>query len=203
MSSIYKNILPDGQTVTSVCLWILISSTFFASRVSSMSTNDRSDEPPPLSAVHVSHTKSALDSAQDPERPSMPSQAYLIDPSYIQLPAVSRLLNRYRDTKRSWQNLQSSWGKRAGYADPNQLDENGDGLSNDDYSDMLMLLSKSYGSDAAERALGDENGDLSDDDIILAAQKRAWNKMNASWGKRVAAARNNNGNGKSKLEPTI
>lgn len=67
-----------------------------------------------------------------------------------------------------------------------------------------MLLSKSYGSaDAAERAVGDENGDLSDDDMIMGAEKRAWNKINASWGKRVAAARNNNGNGKSKFEPTI
>lgn len=172
-------------------------------RVFALSTNDRPDDS--AAQLRLSNLKNSIESLQqqqqqDQEHQPLQQPSYLIEPSYSQLPAITRLLSRYRDSKRSWQNLQSSWGKRDNGIDG--LDTT-DELSADDYADLLLMLSKPYAVDVGGRPFIDENNNgelVNDEDFIATGEKRAWNKMNASWGKRLAAGRNNNGNSKFKFD---
>lgn len=163
-----------------------------------MQPNERPEDPSPSTQFHLNHLKNSIDSLQDPVHQS---EYYMTDPAFVQLPIINRLLSRYRDTKRSWQNLQSSWGKRDGIAEGNAAANlyDGDENNTDDYSELLLLLSKAYGLDAGGRTGGEYNGkSAGGEDFIGVGEKRAWNKMNTAWGKRLAAARNNNGKRKFK-----
>lgn len=193
MAPTFKNILTDGTTISSIYLWILFSAICSSATTWALPSSERQDDSLASSQFRLNHLKNSIDSNQEPVH-----QTYLMaEPSFIQLPFVNRLLSRYRDTKRSWQNLQSSWGKRdSGNVDGNipanlyEIDEN----NNDDYAELLLLLSKVYGLDGTGRTDGEFNGDSNGgEDFIGVGEKRAWNKMNTAWGKRLAAARNNNG----------
>lgn len=193
MASISKNILTDGSTFSSICLWILFSAICSPATTMAVPPNERSEDPSASTQFHLNHLKSSIDSLQDPVHQS---EYYMAEPSFVQLPIINRLLSRYRDTKRSWQNLQSSWGKRDGNGDGNGATNLYDEDENnaEDYSELLMLLSKVYGLGAAGRSGADYNGEANGgEDFIGVGEKRAWNKMNTAWGKRLAAARNNNG----------
>lgn len=193
MATITKHLSIDGSAISSIYLWILIVAISSPARIYALSTNDDSASSSAATSAqlrlsHLQNTVNGLANAE--QHASNPS--YLLDSSqYYQYPAMNRFLSRYQDTKRSWQNLQSSWGKRDG--GDNGLDASD--LTPDEYADLLLLLNKPYGVDFTNaRIPGDDiNGNqANEDEFIGAGEKRAWNKINAAWGKRLSG-RNNNG----------
>lgn len=196
-----RNISIDGVAVSSIYLWILLAVMSSPARILAHATNDRIDDPTSSSAAVAasSATQLRLSHLQNNVEPHTPNTAYLVDssPYYQASPMVNRLFSRYNEAKRSWNNLQSSWGKRD--AGENLFDSNGSGdLTPDEYADLLLLLSKPYGVDfTGARFPADDNNNNgeqpNDDEFFGGTEKRAWNKMNAAWGKRLAGGRNNNG----------
>lgn len=118
--------------------------------------------------------------------------------------------NKNLPSKRSWQNLQNPWGKRVTghiYNDENdELRHNADtiaNIDNDDYADMLLLMSKPYANKNSMASLRPDGHVINTnylDGMITTenGQKREWKNLNGVWGKRVNARnmanRNNNGN---------
>lgn len=195
-------------------LWILIAAMASPVRLFAYATNDRVDDAasPSLSSsasssgAATSAAQMRLSHLQNAE-PHAANPLYLLDTAqyYQQSPVVNRLLSRYHDAKRSWQNLQSSWGKRdpGSIADYNNgMDSIGSDLTPDEYADILLLLNKPYGVDftSASRIptdtdnINNGNGDLiNDEEFVGVGEKRAWNKMNTAWGKRLAGRNSNAG----------
>lgn len=109
-----------------------------------------------------------------------PSSNTMTDNVQRSLPNASPLeqMSRYLKSKKSWQNLQGSWGKRSNVGYP--LEE---------YSDDA-LSNRYIEDDAFDGDFQDMDGAGYVDDGDIGRQeyypdKRAWKSMNAGWGKRI------------------
>lgn len=93
-------------------------------------------------------------------------------------PNVSPLeLSRYLKSKKSWQNLQGSWGKRnVGYP----LEEYNDDVLSNRYVDDDLFDGDFQDIDAAGYV---DEGDIGRQEYY--PDKRAWKSMNGAWGKRL------------------
>lgn len=85
-------------------------------------------------------------------------------------------MSRYLKSKKSWQNLQGSWGKRnVGYP----LEEYSDDALSNRYGDDDLLDGDFQDMDAGYV----DDGDIGRQEYY--PDKRAWKSMNAGWGKRI------------------
>lgn len=85
-------------------------------------------------------------------------------------------MSRYLKTKKSWQNLQGSWGKRNLYP----LEEYSDDSLSNRYIDADLLDGDFQDMDGAGYA---DEGDIGRQEYY--PDKRAWKSMNTGWGKRI------------------
>lgn len=96
------------------------------------------------------------------------------------IPNVSPLeqMSKYLKSKKSWQNLQGSWGKRdsAGYP----LDEYSDDALSNRYVDDDVFDGDFQDMDGVGYV---DDGDIGRQEFY--PDKRAWKSMNAGWGKRI------------------
>lgn len=86
-------------------------------------------------------------------------------------------MSRYLKSKKSWQNLQGSWGKRnVGYP----LEEYSDDALSNRYVDDDLLDGDFQDMDGVGYV---DDGDIGRQEFY--PDKRAWKSMNAGWGKRI------------------
>lgn len=106
-------------------------------------------------------------------------------PQHFDDTTIDGLLNGLSKTKRSWQKLQGSWGKRSDF----------DGL---EYADRLIAGKPYEATDAADFEsasnnmletyfddLDEQNQQQQQNLEHVSAAKRAWKSMNGGWGKRI------------------
>lgn len=127
------------------------------------------------------------------------------------IPELSRI------NKRSWQNLQGSWGKRDAYG-KSSIDDDIIGVDGsnsnfhgyaepglDEYEDLLLALSKQHqqqpyysNQDIIDLIRTFPERSNNDDNLARNLQKRAWKNLSDGWGKRLVSKnlghRNINGN---------
>lgn len=183
----------SSMTPLLVCIFIL--NACYQTQAASENVGDQTD----LTSSNNQNSASWSYSTEDHADEELPTPAH-----QHQQNSLWELSKQLRQQKRSWQNLQSSWGKRdntagfVGSSGPNRVfDSNGDAA--EDYAEHLLLLSRPYYSngdfmDNSERAYTDNGLDFSDDDLMEKSQKRAWKNLNAAWGKRVSFRNNGNSN---------
>lgn len=86
-------------------------------------------------------------------------------------------MSRYLKSKRSWQNLQGSWGKRnVGYP----LEEYSDDTLSNRYIDDDLINGDFQDMDNVGYV---DEGDIARQEYY--PDKRAWKSINAGWGKRI------------------
>lgn len=116
---------------------------------------------------------------QQPLPQQQPQQQHIIETS------IAGLTNGVGKSKRSWQKLQGSWGKRSDF----------DGL---EYADRIIAGKPYEATDAADFEsasnnmletyfddLDEQNQQQQQNLEHVSAAKRAWKSMNAGWGKRI------------------
>lgn len=96
------------------------------------------------------------------------------------MPNVSPLekMSRYLKSKKSWQNLQGSWGKRSNVGYP--LEEYSDDAFSNRYIDDDIIDGDFQDMDSVGYVDDSDNGRQE-----YYPDKRAWKSMNAGWGKRI------------------
>lgn len=108
-----------------------------------------------------------------------PSPNTMTDNVQRTAPNVSPLeqMSRYLKSKKSWQNLQGSWGKRNNVY---PLEEYSDDSLSNRYVDDDLLDGDFQDMDGVGYA---DDGDIARQEYY--PDKRAWKSMNAGWGKRI------------------
>lgn len=87
-------------------------------------------------------------------------------------------MSKYLKSKKSWQSLQGSWGKRGGVGYP--MEEYNDDVLSNRYMDEDILDGDFQDIDGVGYV---DEGDIGRQEYY--PDKRAWKSMSAGWGKRI------------------
>lgn len=152
-------------------VWLTICGLYTISAASEQLLAEHIPEQPPYDGRFLMPAQQ-----QQPQQP--PQQPHFAD-------TIDGLTNGAGKTKRSWQKLQGSWGKRSDF----------DGL---EYADRLIAGNPYEATDAADFEsasnnmletyfddLDEQNQQQQQNLEHVSAAKRAWKSMNGGWGKRI------------------
>lgn len=155
------------KSATTLMLWVILSNVYqIAVRADNLVDSQ-------LSHQHSQQSTQPQDVASIIAQTQQ--QQLQQQPQYTPLESLVKQMH----TKRSWQNLQSSWGKRTGQ--PQHTSDEYDDLSKpyESFDEESLNFAAPLYADAADTIADDQQQRL------LINAKRAWKSMNSSWGKRL------------------